>query len=153
MDLVSQIEEIHEDSDALLEDNIEDNKSLDNIIPGHQKRKSYTIEDKLFFVKLLDNYSQHAISKEYNIAEKNLRRWKQQESELLQQILKRFKRRIIGEEKPGVEPKTKDIEKDLVLFIKHARDLEISIGTNEIIIEVYRLIPALKELNYNSIHK
>lgn len=40
MDLVSQIEEIHEDSDALLEDNIEDNKSLDNIIPGHQKRKS-----------------------------------------------------------------------------------------------------------------
>lgn len=153
MDLVSQIEEIHEDSDALLEDNIEDNESLDNIIPGHQKRKSYTIEDKLFFVKLLGNYSQHAISKEYNIAEKNLRRWKQQESELLQQKLNRFKRRIIGEEKPGVEPKTKDIEKDLVLFIKHARDLEISIGTNEIIIEVYRLIPALKELNYNSIHK
>ena len=66
MYLVSQIEEIHEDSDALLEDN----KSLDNINPGHRKRKFYTKEDKLFFVKLLDNYSQHAISKEYNITEK-----------------------------------------------------------------------------------
>ena len=77
------MKKIHEDSDALLEDNKEDNKSLDNIIPWHRKRKSYTIEEKLFFVKLLDNYSQHAISKEYNIAEKNSRRWKKQESELL----------------------------------------------------------------------
>ena len=67
--------------------------------------------------------------------------------------LKRFKRRVIGDEKPGVDPKTKDIEKDLVLFIKHARDLEISIGTNQIIIEAYRLMPDLKELSYKSIHK
>lgn len=116
MYLVSQIEEIHEDSDALLEDNIEDNKSLDNIKPDHQKRKFYTIEDKLFFVKLLDNYSQHAISKEYNIIEKIYEDRKKQESELLQLKLKRFKRRIIGEKKSGVEPKTKDIEKDLVLL-------------------------------------
>ena len=44
------------------------------------------------------------------------------------------------------------MKKDLVLFIKHARELEISIGTNEIIIEAYRLMPALKELSYKSIH-
>ena len=66
-----------------------------------------------------------SVAKEYNIAGKNLRRWKQQESELLQKKLKRFKKRIIGEEKPGVEPKTKVIEKALVLFIKHVRDLKI----------------------------
>ena len=145
MELDSHKEEIDEDSEA----SNEDNKGGIFAI----KRKSYTIEEKLFFVKLLDTYSQHAMAKDYNISEKNLRRWKQQESLLLELKLKRFKRRIIGDEKPGVDPKTKDIEKDLVLFIKHARELEISIGTNEIIIEAYRLMPELKELSYKFIHK
>ena len=72
MEQDSHNDEIDEDSEASNEDNKEG-----NII---KKRKSYTIEDKLFFVKLLDTYTQYAIAKEYNIAEKNLRRWQQQES-------------------------------------------------------------------------
>ena len=39
------------------------------------------------------------MAKEYNITEKNLGRWKQRESLLLQLKLKRLKRRIIGDEK------------------------------------------------------
>ena len=60
---------------------------------GTQKKTNY------FFVKLLDSYSKHAMAKEYNITEKNLGRWKQRESLLLQLKLKRLKRRIIGDEK------------------------------------------------------
>lgn len=43
-----------------------------------RKRHTYTIEEKLFFVKLMEKKSQHSLAEEYNIPEKNLRRWKSQ---------------------------------------------------------------------------
>ena len=113
---------------------------------------SYTIEEKLFFVKLLQEKSQKYIAKTYGIPEKNLRRWREQESKLLLAKFKKNARRIIEEKKPGIEPVTKEIEAKLLLFIKHARNLEICIGTNEIIIRAYELMPSLKELTYKSIH-
>ena len=87
-------EEIDEDSEASNEDNKGSNIAI----------KRNTIEDKQF-LKLLDCYSKHSMAKEYNITEKNLRRWKQQDSLLLQLKLKRFKRSIIGDEKSGVKQK------------------------------------------------
>lgn len=61
-------------------------------------------------------------------------------------------RRLIEETKPGIEPITKENDGKLLLFIKQARDLEIYIGTNEIIIKAYELMPSLRELTYKSIH-
>ena len=124
----------------------------DDLIKNYNKRMSYTIEEKLFFVKLLQEKSQKYIAKTYGIPEKNLRRWRDQESKLLLAKFKKNARRIIEEKKPGNEPATKEIEGKLLLFIKHARDLEICIGTNEIIIRAYELMPSLKELTYKSMH-
>ena len=47
---------------------------------------------------------------------------------------------------------TIEIEPEILLFIKHARNLEICIGTNEIIINAYEPMPSLKESTYKSIH-
>ena len=44
------------------------------------------------------------------------------------------------------------IEKDLHSYIKLCRKLEIAIGTNEIIIKVYELMSALRELSCCGIH-
>lgn len=66
---------------------------------------------------------------------------------------KKIARNIIDDEnKPGIEPKTINIENDLISYIKLCRGLEIAKGTNEIIMKAYELIPALRELNYNGIH-
>ena len=54
--------------------------------------------------------------------------------------------------KPGIETKNISIENDLISYIKLCRGLQIIIGTNEVIIKPYELMPALRELNYNGIH-
>ena len=95
----------------------------DDLIKNYNKRMSYTIEEKLFFVKLLQEKSQKYIAKTYGIPEKNLRRWREQESKLLLAKFKKNARRIIEEKKPGIEPVTKQIEGKLLLFIKHAKEL------------------------------
>ena len=82
-----------------------------------------------------------------------MRRWRDQESKLLLAKFKKKARRLIDETKPGIETITKEIEGKLLLFIKYERDLEICIGTNQLIIKSYDLIPSLRELTYKSIHK
>ena len=114
-------------------------------------RKSYTIEEKLFFVNLLKEKSQHYIAETYGIPEKNLRRWRDQEAKLLLAKNKKYSRRIL-DKKPGLLPSTIEIEGDLLLHIKHLRDLEICIGSNEIIIKAYQLMPSLRQLSYQGIH-
>lgn len=56
------------------------------------------------------------------------------------------------DKKPGLLPSTIEIEGDLLLYIKHLRDLEICIGSNEIIIKGYQLMPSLRQLSYQGIH-
>ena len=54
--------------------------------------------------------------------------------------------------KPGAEPKISFIKIDLLSYIKLCRGIEISIGTKEIIIKAYKLMPELWELSYSWIH-
>ena len=85
---------------------------------------------------LLEEKSQHYIGETYVIPEKNLRRWKEQEAKLLLAKNKKYSRRILVK-KPGIILWTIEIEGDLLLHIKHLRDLEICIGSNEIIRKAY----------------
>ena len=68
------------DDDILKEENFiegdNDDSQPNDVIHHVMKRHTYTIEEKLFFVKLLENKSQHSIAVDYGIPEKNLRCWK-----------------------------------------------------------------------------
>ena len=115
------------------------------------KRHTYTIK-KLYFVRLLENKSQHSIAVDYGMLEKNLRGWKSQVEKLQIPKYKKIARNIIDDEsEPGIEPKTISLENDLISYIKLCRGLEIAIGKNKIIIKSYEFMPVLKELNYNGI--
>lgn len=52
-----------------------------------------------------------------------------------------------------IHSKTTEIEVDVRVFIEQARGLGISIGSNEIIKEMLRLKPELKEKNYHALNK
>ena len=145
------------DDEILKEENFiegdNDEFQPDDAVKHVMKRHTYTIEEKLFFVRLLEDKSQHSIAIDYGIPEKNLRRWKSQVEKLQTAKYKKIARNIIDDgNKPGSEPKTISIENDLISYIKLCRGLEIAIGTNEIIVKAYELMPALRELNYNGIH-
>ncbi len=145
------------DDYILKEDNFierdNDESQPNNVIKYVMKRHTYMIEKKLFFVKLLENKLQHSIAVDYGIPEKNLRRWKSQVEKLHMLKYKKITRNIIEDQnKPGIEPKTISIENDLISYIKLCRGLEIAIGTNEVIIKAYELMPALRKINYNGIH-
>ena len=115
------------DDVILKEDNFiegdDDNLEPNDIVKIIRKRHTYTIEEKLFFVKLMD--------KKYKKISRNIRD---------------------NDKRPGVEPKTAMIETDLLSYIKLCRGLEIAIGTNEIIFKAYELMPALRELSCCGIH-
>ena len=111
------------DNDILKEDNFierdDDVPEPNDKIKITRKRYTYTIEEKLFFVKLMEAKSQHSIAEEYNIPEKNLRRWKSQSDKLQLAKYKKISRNIReSDKKPGVERKTAIIENDLLSYIK-----------------------------------
>ena len=84
-----------------------------------RKRHTYTIEEKLFFVKWMEKNSQHSIAEEYNIPKNNLRRWKSQLEKLQLAKYKKISRNIRESNKRhGVEPKISIIENDLLSYIK-----------------------------------
>ena len=52
-----------------------------------------------------------------------------------------------------IHSETTEIEADVWVFIEQARGLGIAIGSNEIIKEMLRLKPELKEKNYHALNK
>ena len=52
-----------------------------------------------------------------------------------------------------INSETTEIEADVCIFIEQARALGISIGSNEIIKEMLRLKPELKDKNYHALNK
>jgi hypothetical protein len=76
-----------------------------DVIHHPMKRHTYTIEEKLFFVKLLENKSQHSIAVDYGIHEKKLSLRKSEVEKLQMAKYKIITRNIIDDEnKPGIEP-------------------------------------------------
>ena len=96
-------------------DEFQPNDEVKNVV----KRHTYTIEEKLFFVRLMKNKLQHSKEVDYVIPEKNWRCWKSQIAKLQIAKYKKISRKIIdAENKPGVEPKTISIENDLISYFK-----------------------------------
>lgn len=91
---------------------MEDNK--------YNKRRSFTIEEKLKFVTMLKaGESQNSISQQTGIDRKNLRRWKLQESELIKLSKKREHKRIDGGGRKAFYP---EIEQKLLEFFTKERN-------------------------------
>lgn len=78
----TKLENPFRDDDILKEDNFiegdDDDPEPNDKVKIIRKRHTYAIEEKLFVVKLMEKKSQHSIAEDYNIPEKNLRRWNAQ---------------------------------------------------------------------------
>ena len=141
---------ISEDKMSISE-NSEENKSENNIIKYNKanfKRKTYTIQQKLKIINEAETTSFHALEKKYNISRKNLRRWKSQKNELESLNFQKTRKNLIG---AGAPPQTLPIEKDLEIFIKKYREIDIAINTHELVCEAIKLMPELLDKSYHAL--
>ena len=143
-------------NDAKKKDSKEIENNLDSKNNGEitEKRgvyKKYTIDEKLKYLDYLNKgMSKKEINRSYGISEKSLRDWAKQKGKLLEMTNKKNRFRLKTE---IIHSETTEIEAEICVFIEQARGLGISIGSNEIIKEMLRLKPELKEKNYHAINK
>ena len=143
-------------NDAKKKDSKEIENNLDSKNNGEitEKRgvyKKYTIDEKLKYLDYLNKgMSKKEINRSYGISEKSLRDWAKQKGKLLEMTNKKNRFRLKTE---IIHSETTEIEAEICVFIEQARGLGISIGSNEIIKEMLRLKPELKEKNYHALNK
>jgi transposase len=135
-----------------IENNL-DSKNNGEITEKRGVYKKYTIDEKLKYLDYLNKgISKKEIYRTYGISEKSLRDWEKQKGKLLEMANKKNRFRLKTE---IIHSETTEIEADVCVcvFIEQARGLGISIGSNEIIKEMLRLKPELKEKNYHALNK
>ena len=122
------------------EDSLEGNKLT---------RKTYTIKDKLKFIRIAEARGIKSTAKKYGIGLTSLKRWIKQKEKLKGEDKPKHKFNLPG---AGRIPNTLDIEDQLCTFIKQCNSLGIAISSTEIIHEAIKLDNNLKDKTIYALH-